>query len=180
MGWSKVPESTAYHSFNTAPFTCNLCHGSANPAARLSLGMNLSNDHPVSIAYGIDRAGLRPTNTTINAIDLTSELASSAGAYASGNIAQNRWAVKGFISDTATISDLLRDGKVECTSCHDPHFRNLSWDEVESSWTSYWDDGQMMQVAYIYCSGENCSDGNFLRRVGGNTGSGVCRACHEK
>ncbi|MBI2413616.1 MAG: hypothetical protein HYV24_10460 [Deltaproteobacteria bacterium] len=169
--------------FNTAlsgPGTCANCHSGDNPAVRLSLGTELSNDHPVSVAYSTDRAGLRPTNTTINAIDLTSELASSAGAYASGNLAQNRWAVKGFISDTATIADLLRDGKVECTSCHDPHFRNLSWDEVESSWTSYWDDGQMMQVAYMYCTGEACTDGNFLRRVGGNTGSGVCRTCHEK
>lgn len=91
-----------------------------------------------------------------------------------GNLAQNRWAVKGFISDTATISDLLRNGKVECSSCHDPHFRNLSWDEAEPTWS---DEGGLI----TYCTaGEDCSDGNFLRRIGGNTGSGVCRTCHEK
>lgn len=171
-----VPVNTVYHSFNTAPFTCNLCHGSDNPAARLSLGTNLSNDHPVSIAYSADRAGLRATNTTINSIDLTSEMASSAATAYTGNLAQNRWAVKGFISDTATISDLLRDSKVECSSCHDPHFKNLSWDETEGTYTMNPDTGN----PWTWCSGENCSDGNFLRRVGGNTGSGVCRTCHEK
>ncbi|MBI4949326.1 MAG: hypothetical protein HY955_04180 [Deltaproteobacteria bacterium] len=171
-----VPMGTYLHKFDTGAFACNLCHYLDNPAARLSLGMNLSDDHPVSVAYSADRAGLRPTNTTINSIDLTSELASSAASYATGNIAQNRWAVKGFISDTATISDLLRDGRVECSSCHDPHFKNLSWDEVEGTYTMYVEQG----VPWTWCSGENCSDGQFLRRVGGNTGSGVCRTCHEK
>ncbi|MBI5453074.1 MAG: hypothetical protein HY956_00430 [Deltaproteobacteria bacterium] len=158
---------------------CAACHTdtlgwSENPATRLNLGLDLRNDHPVSVDYIPDRAGLRPTNTTINAIDLTSELASSASTAFSGNLAQNRWAVKGFISDTATISNLLRNGKVECSSCHDPHFRNLSWDEAEPTWN---DEGGLI----TYCTaGEDCSDGNFLRRIGGNTGSGICRTCHEK
>lgn len=157
---------------------CNTCHTnfgwSENPANRLNLGMDLRDDHPVSIDYIPDRAGLRPTNTTINSIDLTSELASSANTAFNGNLAQNRWAVKGFISDTATISDILRNGKVECSSCHDPHFRNLSWDEAEPTWN---DEGGLI----TYCAaGEDCSDGNFLRRIGGNTGSGICRTCHEK
>lgn len=174
--WEGITTGTHLHNFNTGAFACNLCHWIDNPAARLSLGMNLSNDHPVSIAYSPDRAGLRATNTTINAIDLTSELASSASGYASGNLAQNRWAVKGFVSDTATIADLLRDGKVECSSCHDPHFKNLSWDEVEAGYTMNLEQG----TPWTWCSGENCSDGQFLRRVGGNTGSGVCRTCHQK
>ncbi|MBI5644149.1 MAG: hypothetical protein HY954_11830 [Deltaproteobacteria bacterium] len=173
-----IPMMAVYHTFNTAPFTCSLCHGTTtNPAERLSLGLNLSNDHPVSVTYNESVASLRPANTLINSIDLTTELAGSAASYASGNLAQNRWAVKGFVSDTATISDLLRDGKVECSSCHDPHFKNLSWDEVEGTYT--WDE--FHGNTWVWCGGsENCSDGQFLRRIGGNTGSGVCRTCHSK
>ncbi|MBI5453754.1 MAG: hypothetical protein HY956_03910 [Deltaproteobacteria bacterium] len=159
---------------------CTSCHGSGgwvtdvDFAARLIVGLDLTNDHPVSVTYSTDRAGLRATNTTINSIGLTSEMASSAATAYNGNMAQNRWAVKGFISDTATIADLLRGGRVECSSCHDPHFRNLSWDEAEPTWS---DEGGVI----TWCvAGEDCSDGNFLRRVGGNTGSGVCRTCHQK
>jgi len=173
-----LPPSTAYHKFNTAPFTCVLCHN-IEQITRLTIGMDLSNDHPVSVPYSTGVAGLRATDTVINSIDLTSELSASAVTYMNGNLAQNRWAVKGFISDSATISDLLRNGKVECSSCHDPHFDNNSWDEVEQSWkdplSAATGDGN------TWCAnGEDCSNGNFLRRVGGNTGSGVCRTCHEK
>ncbi|MBI2413615.1 MAG: hypothetical protein HYV24_10455 [Deltaproteobacteria bacterium] len=175
--WEGLTTSPTLHNFNTSsPITCIICHTYTRPAERLSLGLNLSNDHPVSVAYSADRAGLRATNTTINSIDLASELASSAAGYASGNLAQNRWAVKGFVSDTATIADLLRDGKVECSSCHDPHFKNSSWDEVEGTYT--WNPD--MLTNWTWCSGEDCSDGQFLRRIGGNTGSGVCRTCHQK
>jgi len=158
---------------------CNTCHVSllfegANPAQRLTLGSNLSDDHPVSVPYNTDRASLRATDTVIDSIDLTSGLAASAATYGSSNLAQNRWAIKGFISNTATISDLLRGGRVECSSCHDPHFDNLSWDEVEPTW-----DSSLLNVPYC-ATPELCSDGNFLRRVGGNTGSGVCRTCHNK
>ncbi len=159
---------------------CTTCHGAGglytdnDLTSRLVIGMDLSNDHPVSVTYSTDRAGLRATNTIINSIDLTSDMASSAATAYTGNLAQNRWAVKGFVSDTATIADLLRGGKVECSSCHDPHFRNLSWDEAEPTWG---DEGGFL----TYCTaGEGCADGQFLRRVGGNTGSGICRTCHEK
>lgn len=172
-----IPENAAYHTFNTAPFTCGTCHPGENPALRLSLTRDLSNDHPVSIAYNGAVAGLRPTNTVISSIDLTSDLAGSSATWSNGNLAQNRWAVKGFISETATIGDILRDGKVECSSCHDPHFKNESWDEVESTWYINPDTGN----PYTWCaSGEDCSDGQFLRRVGGNSGSGICRTCHNK
>lgn len=179
-----VPQGSSVNHdfFNTDPNgRCNFCHnGPDNPALRLSVGIALSNDHPVSVTYTPGVAGLRPTATVINNIDLLAGLATSAASVYGNNLQQNRWAVKGTISSTATIADLLRDGKVECTSCHDPHFRNLSWDEVENSWTSYWDTEALMQTPYTYCSGENCTDGNFLRRVGGNTGSGICRTCHNK
>ena len=142
----------------------------AMPGDRLVIGTNLSNDHPISVAYnGIDsatpKAGLRASTTTIAGIDLTGDLSASAGTYDGGNLTKNLWAVKGYILANATIGDLLRDGKVECSSCHDPHFSNKSFNEIDMTY------GMM---------GEMMSDGMFLRRVGGNTGSGVCRTCHAK
>jgi hypothetical protein len=170
--------STAIHTFTTSVLSCGACHNapadlSAN-VTRLLIGTDLSNDHPVSIVYNDAVAGLRPTDTVKSSNDLTSDQASSAATAYGSNLAQNRWAVKGFVSETATIADLLRDGKVECSSCHDPHFRNLSWDEAEPTWA----DG----IKTTWCGnvGEACADGQFLRRVGGNTGSGVCRTCHNK
>jgi len=174
-----IPPNAAYHKFNIAPFTCTTCH-SADQIQRLLIGTDLSNDHPVSISYNSSVAGLRPTDTIIASIDLTSDLASSAGTAFGSNLAQNRWAVRGFVSNTATIADLLRDGKVECSSCHDPHFRNLSWDEAEPTWTSQGAPATGDGATWCGNVGEACTDGQFLRRVGGNTGSGVCRTCHNK
>jgi len=143
-------------------------------SSRLNIGgsnsAGLSNDHPVSIAYnGEDsatpRASLRDSSTQFSAINLTADLSASASTYDGGNLTKNVWAVNGFITGTASIADLLRNSKVECTSCHDPHFSNKSWNEVDATWGS---------------GGESWSDGMFLRRVGGNTGSGVCRTCHAK
>ena len=171
--------STVIHNFTTSVLSCGACHP-GDQVTRLLIGTNLSNDHPVSIAYNNSVAGLRPTNTVIASIDLTSDLAASAATAFSSNLVQNRWAVKGFVSDTATISDILRDGKVECSSCHDPHFRNLSWDEVEWTWTNNGAVAAGDQATWCGNVGEACSDGQFLRRVGGNTGSGVCRTCHNK
>jgi len=161
-----------FDHFDTG-FPCSMCHNSASSATmnnsiqRLMIERDLSNDHPVSVPYNADRASLRATDTVINSIDLTSGLAASATTYNSSNLAQNRWAIKGFISNTATISDLLRNGRVECSSCHDPHFRNHSWDEAEASWTN-------PTTPLMWCDNdpEKCSDGNFLRRV--------CRTCHNK
>lgn len=60
---------------------------------------NLSNDHPVSIIYTENRAGLRPKNTTLTTLG---DNAVWIGA--------------------TTIQSLLRtDDKIECGSCHDPH-----------------------------------------------------------
>lgn len=56
-----------------------------------NIGTTLANDHPVSIDYTAGRASLKATSTTINWI----------GAN--------------------TIGALLRSGRVECSSCHEPH-----------------------------------------------------------
>ncbi|MBE9528744.1 MAG: hypothetical protein IME99_05850 [Proteobacteria bacterium] len=158
---------------------CSLCHNAGSNVTletlrSMVIGTDLSNDHPVSVAYaGGSKASLRAANTVISTIDLKGDLLSSAATAFDSNLSQNRWAVAGFISDTATISDLLRDGNVECSSCHDPHFSNKSWDEVDATW--------VLPVFANWCTtNEDCSDGLFLRRVGGNTGSGLCRTCHEK
>lgn len=187
QGWrffmnSSGLSSTTWDHFDTAAGgPCNTCHVGLlgevnNPAVRLTIGTDLSNDHPVSVTYTTGRAGLRPTTTVIGTIDLTAGLSASASTAFGGNLAQNRWAVKGFVSDTATIADLLKNDKIECSSCHDPHFKNGSWDEAEPTW-----DPANLGLNIAYCSpAEQCSDGNFLRRIGGNTGSGVCRTCHDK
>jgi hypothetical protein len=167
--------------------SCKVCHGLPGTTdyqsnvARLNIGTDLSNDHPVSVPYlAGEVASLRPVGTVINSIVMTDGMEYETGVGGdfddlwNNNLSQNRWAVNGFISDTATIGSLLRNGMVECSSCHDPHFRNLSWDEVEDTWA----DG----LKTIWCGndGENCSDGLFLRRVGGNSGSAICRTCHAK
>ncbi len=136
-------------------------------SGRLNIGTNLSNDHPVSIAYSNDgRASLRNSSTVISSVDVAAGLADSAQTWDGGNLTKNLWAVKGYINAGATISDLLRAGNVECSSCHDPHFNNKSWNEIDSTYGSIDQEFE--------------SNGLFLRRVGGNSGSGVCRTCHNK
>ncbi|MBW7957217.1 MAG: hypothetical protein H3C68_04920 [Deltaproteobacteria bacterium] len=173
------------------------CHGNTtneyaavakSQIGRLNISTDLSNDHPVSVVYyGADhvdggRASLRATTTDIASIDLYSDVWSTTNAavQAGGNLRQNKWAVGGFVSDTATIGDLLRNDKVECVSCHDPHFKNTSWDEVKSTYLEGYEGTQNSWSNWCGNSGETCTDGMFLRRVGGNTGSGVCKTCHEK
>jgi len=132
-------------------------------------GAGLSNDHPIGVTYlGGQVASLRDEGTTIADINLTEDLETSVGApQGSGSrwnaVTGNLWAAYGFINEDATISDMLRVGKVECTSCHDPHFNNKSWEDYDANGLNDYE-----------------SNGLFLRRVGGNMGSGVCRTCHEK
>ena len=136
-------------------------------STRLNIGTDLSNDHPISIAYQVNKASLRPTNTVISLLHMTTDVftAGMNDETDSATTTANRWAVKGYINSGATIDDLLRGDarRVECSSCHDPHFSNKTWEEVESTW-----------------GGEVHGDGMFLRRVGGNSVSGVCRTCHNK
>jgi len=86
--------------------------------------VNLSNDHPVSIVY---------TETTAASLRLkTYALTDWVGA--------------------STVDDLLRNNKVECGSCHDPH-------------NGYATQGTDPEV-------------NFLRKT--NAGSALCLGCHAK
>jgi hypothetical protein len=183
-GVSFIPLSffiNADHFDPSASGPCYFCHvdlgaSGGDEAGRLNIGMSLMDDHPVSIPYTEGTASLRTTDTVIAQIDLASGLGST-----NANVMQNLWAVKGFFNSGATISDLLRDNPnaggmtVECSSCHDPHFKNESWDEVEHTWYS-----SGVWTGPWCTSNEDCSDGMFLRRVGGNSGSGVCRTCHNK
>jgi hypothetical protein len=130
---------------------------------RLNLGTDLTDDHPTCIPYIEGVASLRATSTTISTIVMTNSVLTTGTTSSSRTDTRNRWGVGGTINAGATIGDLLRGGQVECSSCHDPHFSNKSWDEVNVFW-----------------GGSGDSDGLFLRRVGGNSLSGVCRTCHDK
>jgi hypothetical protein len=151
-----------------------------------NVGAGLSNDHPIGIVYygaedtATAKASLRNQNTVISGINLTAGInettattAAITAAYT--NLGSNLWAIGGFIDGPASgaeINMLLRDGKVECSSCHDPHFSNHSWDEYDGALDGEdeeWNEGD-----------DSESDGLFLRRVGGNTGSAICRTCHNK
>ncbi len=144
---------------------------------RTDLGTDLTNDHPVNVKYlgygsATPRASLRSTGTTIGNIDLTIGLEATTAYYKW--MTTNRWSIGGFVTSGATIADLLRSNtatgpkeNVECASCHDPHFSNGSYPEYTRD-------------ANNDFTGLNAADGVFLRRVGGNMGSGVCRTCHNK
>jgi len=157
-GWSWSDEGTYISKF-----------GDFTGDTRTNLGTDLSNDHPISITYNTTHASLRVTNTTLSSIDLSSGFGqTSFDAY---NVTRNLWAVGGIVDSTATIQDLLKGNNndtVECSSCHDPHFANSTGASSDQGfWGGTW-------------SGKNDTDGLFLRRVGGNVGSAVCRTCHNK
>ncbi len=138
---------------------------------RVAVGSNnLIDDHPITISYleaytennGNPVHSLRDPNTTLSGIDLS---ANGAGPLVTGNL----WAIEGNISD-GTIADLLEDGEfVECVSCHDPHYKNQTNPDPD------------FVASYGATSHTAASvDGLFLKRVGGNSDSGLCRTCHAK
>lgn len=210
--------------------------GAGTAGTRDVANVDLSNDHPIAVAYTSTVASLRPTTTTISSITMDNARLHNNASAVYGR-SDNLWAVKGYISDTATIADLLRDGgKVGCSSCHDPHYKNQTNDDpaVVCSWLPSLNNyGTAASPAYPFYGGpyvdevatpstEGCmelltgydkgaisvaaasgggtvnvdpvgngividdyvgakdSDGLFLRRVGGNSNSGVCRTCHNK
>src|SRR4030067_463642 len=172
---------------------CGTCHPQEE-SDRLNIGLgdsfsystktvDLTNDHPINVTYnGGAVASLRPTSTVISSITMDNARSnandSTRDVYGRSD---NLWASKGFISNTATIADILRDGgKVQCTSCHDPHYKNQT-NSDPAVVNSY--DRSGGSVAYNYdvtSQFDGLIDGLFLRRVGGNSNSGVCRSCHNK
>ncbi|NPB06466.1 MAG: cytochrome c3 family protein [Aquificae bacterium] len=104
-----------------------------------ALGTDLRVHHPISITYTAPNAtadqnpaSLRPVDTPLT-----------------GN-----WLVRDNNKDgSITIADLLRNGKVECPSCHDPHADNKPPTPVHPM---------------------------FLRVEGGNKQSQLCLTCHAK
>lgn len=188
-GWAFTEDLGAVDDFLTSP--------------RLVIGTDLTDDHPFSIDYsdgllGLGRkASLRPRTTTISEIDLRTLTTNTVNgvSLAPGD---NRWAVTGFISNTAVINDLLRGAAqtVECSSCHDPHYKNRTNSEIDGTYgvplpvvhpaKFCQGDGvspELDDALYVTNVGDDCGeeiDGLFLRRVGGNSASGVCRTCHAK
>lgn len=96
--------------------------------------IDLSNDHPVSIVYMGTGAIDSPASLRATTFNLTSYGDAVAWKGAS------------------TIADLLRNGNVECSSCHDPH----NGGKIQGTDTEV----------------------NYLRHS--NTNSNLCLGCHEK
>ena len=144
--------------------------GAANDEVRNAAAVDLSNDHPINVTYKAGTvASLRPTATTISSLVMDNGRLNPSSATADFGRSDNLWASRGFISSTVTIADVLRDGgMVQCASCHDPHYKNQTNN----------DPAVVANAGGVITSVEN--DGLFLRRVGGNSNSGVCRTCHNK
>jgi len=155
--------------------------GAGNDGVRNAAAVDLSNDHPIGVVYygdptGVKQASLRSPDTVISSIAIYNardlgganpdDGGSTTGIYGRSD---NLWAVRGFIRDDADITSLLREGNmVQCASCHDPHYKNQTNN----------DPAVVANAGGDIQSVEN--DGLFLRRVGGNSNSGVCRTCHNK
>jgi cytochrome c2 len=154
----------------------------------LSGNGDLTNDHPIGVPYETDgRASLRSTSTTLASLSMAqaNTVHGSGTPTAEFGRSDNFWSVFGYIKADATIDDLLRNGgQVECASCHDPHYKNQTNNDP-SLINSYNRTGGVTPggIGYNYTvSGQfdEKIDGLFLRRVGGNSNSGVCRTCHAK
>lgn len=144
--------------------------GADNAGSRNVAAVDLSNDHPINVVYAAGTAAsLRPTGTTMSSLVMDNARSNASDPGDTFGNSANLWASRGFISNTVTIAEVLRDGgKVQCASCHDPHYKN----QTNS------DPAVVANSGGVITSVEN--DGLFLRRVGGNSNSGVCRTCHNK
>ena len=177
--------------------------GDPNNFARAVIGIDMTNDHPMGIVYETDgRASLRTTGTQLSSLSMAqaNTVHGSGNATAIFGRSDNYWSTFGYINNAATIDDLLRNGgQVECASCHDPHYRNQTNNDP-SVVCNYYDStgtaigskadclaeaklsdqaGSITANYQFYVAGSDL-DGLFLRRVGGNSNSGVCRTCHAK
>ncbi len=190
MASGATPSPLPKDHFSTSG--CGTCH-SQGESDRLNIGLggsfnygtktvDLSNDHPINVTYnGGTVASLRPTSTVISSLVMDNARSNAGDPGNTFGRSDNLWASKGFISNSATIADILRDGgKVQCTSCHDPHYKNQTNNDptVVNSYdrTGYGVDWQYDVTSQF----DGLIDGLFLRRVGGNSNSGVCRTCHNK
>lgn len=98
-----MPGSGGYNSTGTNTKFGATAEGAAfvMPAAGITnIGKDLSNDHPVSIVYS--------TATTNRPASLRDTTYTLVGTWAGAT----------------DVASLLRNGKVECGSCHDPHEGN--------------------------------------------------------
>lgn len=181
-GWSFTEGGIAEPDYLTSP--------------RLVIGTDLTDDHPISMPYrdsiGYDAdadgygatASLRDRDTLLSAV--TSGV-NPVPAGPSGTPFANAWSVNGFITEAADINELLKgpDRTVECSSCHDPHYKNMTNAEIDDT---YDEDGDGILTGghpisfdpALWAAETEAVDGLFLRRVGGNSNSGVCRTCHSK
>ena len=203
------PPSTYADHFRASSGSCSDCHPQSE-SDRLNIGLgptfnivedgftfqpqsgvgDLQNDHPIGVPYETDgRASLRATSTVLSSLSM----AQANTVHGSGDVtaefgrSDNYWSVFGYIKGDATIADLLRGGNmVECASCHDPHYKNQTNNDpslIESYNRTGGVVGPPGSTGYNYTvSGQfdKVIDGLFLRRVGGNSNSGVCRTCHAK
>lgn len=88
--------------------------------SRGTLGKDLSNDHPISFVYqGDDSMGGIWSQSTASGIgDIPTGVTTGSGTVISDGGSTNSIEV-----------DMLKNGRVECTSCHEPHGR-YGWDKL--------------------------------------------------
>jgi hypothetical protein len=134
----------------------NVTNGKLNAGLMTNLGTDLSNDHPIGIAYcgGHNDAGTTCADKDFKAptqIGTLKRWFVETGVNSWGGAAgKDKTDMILFTRDFNVGGTQTAQGSVECASCHDPH--------VESK-------NSTSQVAFLRVSQE---------------GSGVCLACHTK